>query len=84
MITIVVSASGSTTVTKDVVINLRGSANDGECDVRVIRNNQVVFNQTVPMGTITITIPNQKGSGPQKYEVVIDDLDGFDHWEEFS
>ncbi len=84
MITIVVSASGSTTVTKDVVINLRGSANDSECDVRVIRNNQVVFNQTVPMGTITITIPKQTGSGAQKYEVVIDDLDGFDHWEEFS
>ena len=74
----------ATEVTKDVVINLRGSADSAPCEVRVLRNGKVVFEKLVPMGTSTITIRNQTGSGAQKYEVVIDDEDGFDHWEEFS
>ena len=71
-------------VTKDVVINLRSSADGGECEVRVTRNGQEVFNQTVAQGTTSITIKNQTGSGAQKYVVEIDGMDGFDHWEEFS
>ena len=74
----------ATEVTKDVVIDLRGSADSVSREVRVLRNGKVVFEKLVPMGTSTITIRNQTGSGAQKYEVVIDDEDGFDHWEEFS
>ena len=70
-------------ITKDVVIDLRNSAAAGECTVVVLRDGKEVYRQTVAQNTATITIPGQKGLGPVKYVVVIDDQDGFDHWEEF-
>ena len=71
-------------VTKDVVIDLRGSALEADCHVVVKVGNTVVFDGTVKKGTTTITIADQKGSGPVKYTVMINDQDGFDHWEEFN
>ena len=71
-------------VTKDVIIDLRGSALEADCHVVVKVGNTVVFDGTVKKGTTTITIADQKGSGPVKYTVMINDQDGFDHWEEFN
>ena len=85
-VTIVVSL-GSTPpreVTKNVVIDLKGMANEAECEVRITRNNEVVFEQTVPVGTASVTLENQTGSGKQTYMIIIDDLDGWMHEEDFS
>ncbi len=74
-------------ITKDVVIDLRGSTAEGDCTVIVKLNSesgQEVFNKIVPMGETTITIKNQQGSGPVKYIVIINGQDGFEHWEEFA
>ncbi len=58
-------------VTKDVAINLRGSASTGDCHVLIKRGNEVVFNATVAQGTETVTLNKQTGSGSVYYEVVI-------------
>ena len=57
-------------ITKDVVINLRGSAKGGECQVTVKRGDTVVFKEKVPQGTETITLTSQTGSGTVYYEVI--------------
>ena len=64
-------------ITKDVVINLRGSAADMPCSVKVLRNNQVIFDETVAQGTTPITLKNQTGLGAVYYDVVIDEQDGW-------
>ena len=71
-------------VTKDVVIDLRGSADGGDCKVSVTKDGSSVFEQTVPKGTKTITIAQQTGTGPQKYVVIINDQDGWDEWVDFT
>ena len=74
-------------ITKDVVIDLRGSTASGSCTV-VVRlnseNGEEVFNERVAQGVTSITIKNQQGSGPVKYVVIINEQDGFEHWEEFT
>ena len=65
------------TVTKDVVIGLRGSTAAAECRVSVIRDGSVVFSGTVAQGVDSITVPGQTGSGTVYYEVVINDSDGW-------
>ena len=64
-------------VTKNVVINLRGSAANGTCRVQVKCGDQIVFDETVPQGTETIILKDQSGSGTVYYEVIIDDSDGW-------
>ncbi len=66
-----------TAVTKDVVINLGGSAAEAECKVTVTRDGQVVYSQTVEKGTESITLAEQTGLGSVYYEVVINDQDGW-------
>ena len=58
-------------ITKNVVINLRGSASTGDCHVLIKRGNQVVFNATVAQGTESVTLNRQTGSGSVYYEVII-------------
>ena len=70
-------------ITKDVVIDLRGSAKDAECRVVVSREGVQVYAQTVPMGTESITIVGQSGTGAVKYTVILNDQDGWDVIEEF-
>ena len=65
------------TVTKDVVIGLRGSAATAECRISVTRDGAIVFNGTVAQGMDSITIPGQVGSGTVYYEVVINESDGW-------
>lgn len=85
-VTLVVSLGTTPTqdVTKNVVIDLKGMAKNEPCEVRITRNNQVVFDQTVPAGTASVTLENQTGSGRQTYMIVIDDMDGWMHEEVFS
>ena len=64
-------------VTKTVTIDLRGSADTGECQVTVKCGDKVVYNQTVSQGTDFVTLTNQTGSGTVYYEVIIDDSDGW-------
>ncbi len=66
-------------VTKDVVIDLRGSADQAEVNVTVTRDGVEVFSELVEMGTQSITIPAQTGRGTVIYQVVISMSDG---WEE--
>ena len=66
-------------VTKDVVIDLRGEADLGDVHVSVNRDGTQVFEQIVPVGTKTITLPGQTGKGTVTYQVVISMTDG---WEE--
>ena len=70
--------------TKDIVIDLRNSADAYECKVVVTRDGVIVFEETVAKGTKSITIPAQTGSGAQKYVVIINDHDGWDEWVDFS
>ncbi len=85
-VTLVVSLGTTPTqdVTKNVVIDLKGMAKDQSCEVRITRNNQVVFDKTVPVGTASVTLENQTGSGRQTYMIIIDDMDGWMHEEVFS
>ena len=71
-------------VTKNVVIDLKGMANEAECEVRITRNNKVIFEKTVSVGTASVTLENQTGSGKQTYMIIIDDMDGWMHEEDFS
>ena len=71
-------------VTRNIVIDLRGSADASDCHVKVMVGNNVVFNETVAKGTKTITLENQTYSGTVEYTVMIDDQDGFVQTEEFK
>jgi len=63
-------------VTKDVTIDLKGSTLDKESHVTIKKDGEVVFDQLVPMGTETISLGGQTGSGDVFYEVII----GEDGW----
>ena len=86
VVTVVVSLGPNTPqeITKAVVINLKGMADEGECDVRIERDNQVVYDARVPQGTASVTLENQTGSGKQTYVIIIDEADGWMHEEVFS
>ena len=75
-ITLYVS-SGPAQITKDVVIDLRGSTGAGECKVSVTRDGTLVFKQTIAQGVTSVTIPDQVGYGTVYYKVVIGDADGW-------
>ena len=66
-------------VTKDVIIDLRGEADNADITVTVTRDGVEVFNQLVVKGTQTITLAAQTGKGTVIYQVVIGMTDG---WEE--
>ncbi len=65
------------TVTKDVVVDLRGSANEHECKVVIKLGNDIVFGETVAAGTVSVTLKDQTGSGSVFYEVIINDSEGW-------
>ena len=44
-------------ITKDVVIDLRGSALEYDCFVTVSRDGTQVYAETVSAGTVSVTIP---------------------------
>ena len=75
-ITLKVSNGKKPAVTKNVVINLEGCADDAECTVTITRDGQVVYNQTVAMGTATVTLSNQTGSGSVQYMITAKNTSG--------
>ena len=80
----VVIATPPTMVTKDVVINIGDAAETDECLVIVTRDGVEVFKETVPMGTTSITIKNQTGTGTVLYVVNCEGPDSEQHLEVFS
>ena len=71
-------------ITKDVVIDLRNSALEGECRVSVSRDGVEIYAETVPQGTSSVTLSGQKGNGVVRYNVVINEQDGWEVVEEFT
>ncbi len=58
-------------VTKDVVIDLRGYAQQEGCNVSIFRDGQVVHFEGVPAGTAAVTVPDQTALGTVTYTVKI-------------
>ena len=71
-------------ITKNVIIDLRGSATEFECRVSISRDNVVLYSGLVPKGTMTVILPEQTAVGSATYTVVINDVDGWDVVEKFS
>ena len=67
-----------TEVTKDVVINLQGEADNEDIQVSISRDGAEIYNQTVTKGTKTITLSGQTGKGTVVYSVVINDSEGWE------
>lgn len=72
------------TVTKDVVIDLKGYAQYSRCMVSVKRDGVELLQLSVPKGTANVTLQDQKGSGTVYYTVTIDDSDSWIHTEYFN
>ena len=64
-------------ITKDVVIDLRGRAQNNRCKVSVKRDGEEVYLSTVPKGMESVILPDQIGFGTVVYSVLIDDYDGW-------
>ena len=64
-------------VTKDVVIDLKGEADNDDTHVVVRMNGTLVFDETVSKGTKTITIPGQTGTGTVTYDIMVNDSEGW-------
>ena len=73
-----------TTVTKSVVLDLKGRADEGACSVRVICNTQEIYNETVEQGTASIVLENQTGSETVKYTVILNETDTWDEMVDFT
>ena len=82
-VTLEVSNGVKAPVTKDVTISLRGSALEYDCRITISRDGKQLFSGSVPKGTVSVTIPNQTAVGSATYDVVINDMDGFEHKESF-
>ncbi len=55
----------------DVAIHLKGYALNSECKLKVLRNGEVICEQTVPKGTWQVILKNQTGDGLQQYVITI-------------
>ena len=65
-------------MTKDVVIDLQGEADNDDIYVSVSRDGTAVYSQTVTKGTKTITLPGQTGTGTVVYSIVVNHSDGWE------
>ena len=66
-------------VTMDVTLDLRSSALYSETNLTIKCAGKTVFSGKVPKGTMTITLPKQTAVGSAKYEIIVNETDG---WEE--
>ena len=71
-------------ITKNIVIDLRNSARDAECRVAIYRDGAVIYSETVPQGTPSVTLSGQTGTGVVTYSIIINDQDGWEIMEDFS
>ena len=83
-ITLEVSNGVMAPVTKDVTIDLRGSALSNDCRISISRDGRVLYSGKVPKGTVSVTLPDQVGVISEKYEIVINDMDGWEITEDFT
>ena len=83
-VTLQVSNGKLAPVTKDVTIDLRKSALENSCRLTISRDNKVLYNGTVPKGTTSVILPEQVGVGKVKYNIVINEMDGWEVTEDFS
>ncbi len=70
-------------ITKDVPISLRGYAAEAPCLVVIFRDGVEIYRQTVEAGTESITLYGQMGNGQEKYIVVINDTESWEHVVDF-
>jgi len=87
-ITLVVSKGPEPTepteIFMDVTIDLRGYADEADCQISIYYNSVEVFNATVEKGTESIVLEDQTGLGMQKYVVIINDAETWDEWVDFT
>ena len=83
-ITLEVSNGVMAPVTKDVTLDLRGSALYNDCRVSVIRDGSVLYSGQVPKGAVSVTLPSQVGVGKVKYQIVVNEMDGWEVTEDFA
>ncbi len=83
-ITLQVSNGSKAPVTKDVTIDLRGSALNNSCRIAISRDGVQLYSGTVPKGSVSVTLPGQVAVGSAKYTVIINDMDGWEVTEVFS
>ena len=79
-----VSNGSKAPVTKDVTLDLKGSAKLYSCRVEIKRDNRVLYSGTVPKGAVSVTLPNQTAVGFAVYHVTINEMDGWDETVSFS
>ena len=65
-------------VTKNVVIDLQGEAQDGDIHVSITRDGEEIYNETVKKGTKNITLTGQTGKGSVVYSIVVNHSDGWE------
>ena len=82
-VTLVVSL-GQAEITKNVTIDLRNMADDGDCEVVIKCGSETVYEQTVPQGTKSVTLENQVGTGKVTYWITVDEIEGWTQEEDFS
>ena len=73
-----------TPVVMDVVLDLRGSAQKAACRVQIRRDGELIYDETVKKKTAAVTLKEQSGLGPVKYEIIINEQDGWEEWVDFG
>ena len=71
------------TITKNVVIDLKGHAEYNRCGVTIKREGKKDIELSVPKGTPSVELLNEEGAGSVYYTVVIDDTETWIHVEDF-
>jgi len=66
--------------TRDILIDLKGTTEHGECTVEVLLNGQVIYNEVVEKDTAAVIVPGQTGEGKVTYTVRVKDLEGWAQW----
>ena len=72
------------TVTKNVVIDLKGRADESRCGVTIKREGQKDIELSVPKGTPSVELIDEVGAGMVYYTVIINDTETWTHIEEFA
>ena len=83
-ISLEVSNGSKAPVTKDVTLDLRRSAQFNDCQVSITRDGKVLFSGRVPKGTLNVTLPDQTAVGSAKYNIIINETDGWDETVSFT
>jgi len=72
------------TVTKNVVIDLKGRADENRCGVTIKREGKKDIDLSVPKGTPSVELIDEEGAGMVYYTIVINDTETWTHIENFA